>query len=106
VIVDRVLADAKAGDAEARRLYFRYLRRPPPEATFTPEPFELRPMATLQEASEEILRIGVVVAAGQLDHGTGNFLIGILRTFMEGLSGVKTEREIAAADALKSGGQS
>jgi hypothetical protein len=107
-IVAKVIAGAKAGDPEARRIYFRHLRPPPPspapEATFAPAPFDLRAMATLKDASEELLRIAGAVAAGELDHGTGQFLITIIKAFAETLTGVKTEREIAIADGLKPGG--
>jgi hypothetical protein len=75
--------------------------RPP---TFTPTPFELHPIATLKEASEEMLRIAGVVAAGALDHDTGQFLIATIKAFAETLTVVKTEREITLTDALKSGG--
>jgi hypothetical protein len=108
-IVDRLVEEARAGNIAAMGLYFRYLRAPrpspSPEATFTPTPFELHPLTTLQEANVETPRIASAVATGTLDHGTGQFLIASLKVFVETLTGVKTEREIAAADALKPGGK-
>jgi hypothetical protein len=104
-IVSKVVASAKLGDIEARRIYFRFLRPPPPRsATFAPAPFEFRKPATMEEASAETNRIAEAVAIGELDHATGEFLLAALRTFVETLAGVKTEREIAAIDALKPGG--
>jgi hypothetical protein len=105
-IVAKVVASAKLGDIEARRLYFRFLRSPPARgATFTPKPFELRRLATLGEASEEILRVAGVVAAGELDHDTGQLIINAVKVFAETLAGVKTEREIAAGNALANRGK-
>jgi hypothetical protein len=60
-------------------------------------------MATLKEASEEMLRVAGVVAAGELDHDTGQFLIAAIKAFVETLTGVKIEKEIDAGDALATG---
>ncbi|HZZ23594.1 MAG TPA: hypothetical protein VFE60_13930 [Roseiarcus sp.] len=102
VIVDKVVQDAESGDHAARQIYFRFLRPPQPKsASFTPQPFELRKPTTMEEAGAETLRIADAVALGQLDHDSGQFLIAALKTFVETLAGVKIEKEIAAADALK-----
>jgi hypothetical protein len=103
-IVNKTLSEAKAGNFAAMSLYYRYLRPPPPRgATFTSTPFELRAPTTLEDASEELLRIAGVVAIGGLDHATGEFLVTTIRAFVETLTGVKTEKEIALVDALKPG---
>jgi hypothetical protein len=100
-IVDKVIADAKDGDRAAQQIYFRHLRAPTPrEPTFTPEPFPLRPLTTLKDASEETLRVAGAVAEGKLDHDTGAFLVTAIRAFVETLTVVKTEAENAAVDAL------
>jgi hypothetical protein len=101
-IVDKVVSEAKAGNFGAM-LYFRYLRPPPPRATFTPTPFDVPPLATLSDASAELLRVGAAVAMGVLDHQTGEFLVTMVKAFVETQVGVKTEREIALTDASKPG---
>jgi len=73
-------------------------------ATFAPKPFDLKKPATLEEAGAETLRIAGAVAAGELDHDTGEFLIAAIKTYVETLTGIKLEREIAAVDALKAAG--
>jgi hypothetical protein len=55
----------------------------------------------MEEAAAENLRIAEAVAAGTLDHDTGQFLIAALKTHVEILAGVKIEKEIAATEALK-----
>jgi hypothetical protein len=106
-IINGVIRDAKAGDHAARHLFFRFLRpQPARSATFVSRSFELKKLTTIEDASLETLRIAEVVASGDLDHGTGEFLLAAIRAFVETLTGVKTEKEIAATDALKMGGQS
>jgi hypothetical protein len=101
-IVDKVVQDAESGDHAARQIYFRYLRPPQPKtASFTPQPFDFRKPASMEEAAAENLRIAEAVAAGTLDHDTGQFLIAALKTHVEILAGVKIEKEIAATEALK-----
>ena len=103
-IISKVVADAESGDHAARQLYFRFLRPPQPRsATFAPQPFDLHKPATIEEARIETLRVAEAVAAGELDHDTGQFLIAALKAHVEILAGAKLEKEIAAADALKAG---
>jgi hypothetical protein len=78
----------------------------PREATFNLNPFKLNKLTTLEDAGAETLRVAVAVASGELDHDTGQFLVAAIRAFVETLAGVKTEKEIAAADALRVGGRS
>jgi hypothetical protein len=102
-IVDKIVTAAENGDPNAQRMYLQYLRPRPPQPrlpTFAPKPFELNAMATLADAALETQRIAGAVANGELDHDTGQFLIAAIRAFAETLTGVKLEKEIAAADAL------
>jgi hypothetical protein len=103
-IVSKVVAEAKAGDPGARQIYFRYLRPGPPRpASFAPAPFAYMKPTTMAEANAEMNRIAEAVAGGELDLDTGQFLVGAVRAVVETLTGVKIEKEIAAADALKPG---
>jgi hypothetical protein len=74
-------------------------------ATFAPKPFELQKLTTLEEAGAETLRIAGAVATGELDHDTGEFLIAAIKSYVETLTGIKLEKEIAATDALRGAGQ-
>jgi hypothetical protein len=102
-IVKQVVEAAKAGDRPAWQIYFRFLRPAPSRAvTFAAKTIELRKVTTLEEAGEETLRVTAAVAAGELDHDTGSFIISAVRTFMDTLGAVKAEQEDARADvALK-----
>jgi hypothetical protein len=57
LIVDRVVNDAKAGDAEARRIYFRFLRPPLSRETFV-SPIDYTAPETVEDATEEARRAG------------------------------------------------
>jgi hypothetical protein len=71
----------------------------PKAATFAPKPFGFRKPTTMAEANAETTRVAEAVAAGELDHDTGQFLLAAIRLVVETLAGVKLEEQIAAADA-------
>jgi hypothetical protein len=99
-----VTPDLKVRAAAALAQY----QHPRPTASkqpfFTPKPFAFTRPTTLEEAGTETLRVAEVVALGELDHDTGTFVISALRTFIEAVVGIKTEREIALADLAKGSG--
>jgi hypothetical protein len=97
-----VTPDLKVRAAAALAQYQHPKPTAPKQPFFTPKPFAFTRPTTLEEAGAETLRVAEVVALGELDHDTGTFVISALRTYIEAMVGIKTEREITLADLAKS----
>lgn len=99
VIVDRVILGAKAGEAEALRTYFRYLRPPTPRFLNL---IALEPPKTAQEARDAIARITSMVAMGEVDGEHGGRVIAGLEAFL-GAKAAELEAEVEKHRAEEEG---
>jgi hypothetical protein len=79
-IVDKVIEDARAGDIEARRLYFRYLR-PPLHETFL-FPVDYRAPSNAEEARALVLELGERLTKGEMSLQAHDALVGGLRAYL------------------------
>ena len=100
VIVDRVILGAKAGEPEALRVYFRYLRPPTPRFL---NPIALEPPKTAQEARDAIARITSMIAMGEADGEHGSRIIVGLEAFL-GAKAAELEAEVEKHRAEEEGG--
>jgi hypothetical protein len=89
-IVTRVITGAKAGEPEALRVYFRYLRPPTPRFLNL---IALEPPKTAQEARDAIARITSMVAMGEVDGEHGGRVIAGLEAFL-GAKAAELEAEV------------
>jgi hypothetical protein len=80
-IVRKTLSEAKAGNFAAMKLYYRYLRSPPPRMTLALAFSYTRP-TSIDAAREAILDLGVRLARGELTIETHDSLIAGLRAYL------------------------
>jgi hypothetical protein len=99
VIVTRVITGAKAGEPEALRTYFRYLRPPTPRFLNL---IALEPPKTAQEARDAIARITSMVAMGEVDGEHGGRVIAGLEAFL-GARAAELEAEVERHRAEEGG---
>jgi hypothetical protein len=81
VILDRIIAEAKAGDPNARNLYLRHIcpqRRP---ETFL-DPADYKTPETVEEARETILKLGERLIKGDISLETHDALVAGLRAYL------------------------
>ena len=78
-IVERVMLGAENGEAEALRIYFRYLRPQPPRTLGT---VAIAAPRNAQEARDSIAEIVGMLAAGEIDVEHGRALISALEAFL------------------------
>jgi hypothetical protein len=64
-IVDRTIADAKAGNMQAQALYYRFLR--PPRPRLNPTPIEMGKLETIADVRAVAAQLTVRTMGGELD---------------------------------------
>jgi hypothetical protein len=99
-IVKRIVAQAKVGDPESSRLYFRYLRPPSPRTTGAP--VYLEPPKTAEEARGAIARITSMIARAEIDGEHGSRIIAGLQAFL-GAKAAELEAEVEKHRAEEEG---
>jgi hypothetical protein len=100
-IVDRVVNDAKAGDAEARRVYFRHLR-PPPSETFI-GPLDYKAPETVEQARAAILMLGERLAQRQISVEAHDALVNGIRAYLGDKAAEQQRKLDELEDALRGG---
>jgi hypothetical protein len=95
-IIESLIRDAKAGDASARTIYFRFLRPPQPRGTLV-EPIDYSAPKTTEEARAVILTLGERLAKGEIGVEVHDSLIAGLRAYL-GDKAAEQQREL---DRLK-----
>jgi hypothetical protein len=79
-IVNDVIQRAKAGDVEARRLYFRYLRPPLHESFILP--VEYRAPRSPEEARALVLELGERLTRGEISVQAHSVLVEGLKVYL------------------------
>jgi hypothetical protein len=104
-IVAKVIEAAKAGDPEARRLFFRYVRSPPSHETFV-RPTEYTIPQTVEEARGRLLELGERMMRGEIGIEAYEALVSGLRAYL-GDRAAEQQRELdMLKDTLRGGGAS
>jgi hypothetical protein len=81
-IVDKVVNDAQAGDIDARRLYFRYLRPAPSRSETFIGPIDYQAPKTVEDARVRILELGERLARHEISLEAHDSLIGGIKAFL------------------------
>jgi hypothetical protein len=103
IILDRVIAEAKAGDHAARNLYFRYLRPERRPETFLDSTEHKKP-GTVEEARAEILELSERLSKGEISLETHDAKVNDLRIYL-GDTAVEQKRDLDRLKAsLEEGG--
>jgi len=97
-----VIADAKIKDVEARRLYFRYVRPPPPRETFV-GPIDYAAPKTIEEARLRILALGERLAKREISVEAHNALVDNLKAYLSDKATEQQKRLDELEDAVRSG---
>jgi hypothetical protein len=100
-IVEKVVNDAKAGDVEARRVYFRHLRPPPPE-TFV-GPIEYEAPKTIEAARATILELGERLARREISVEAHDALVNGIRAYLGDKAAEQQRKLDELEDALRGG---
>ena len=82
VIIDKIVADAKNGDAEARRLYVRNLRPPPPRSETFIGPIDYVKPSGVEGAREAILALGERAANHEISVEAHDTLVNGLKAYL------------------------
>lgn len=82
-IIDAIIRDAKNNDAEARRLYLRHLRPPPPRGR-PATPIDLPPPTSAREAQDAIAKVTSMIARCEIDGEHGSRVIAGLKEYRDG----------------------
>jgi hypothetical protein len=101
-IVNKVLEEAKAGDIEARRLYFRYLRPPMHECFILPT--EYRAPTNVEEARALVLELGERLTKGELSLQAHDALVGGLRAYLADKAAEHEHRLAELEDVIRNEG--
>jgi hypothetical protein len=102
-IVAKVVADAKAGDAEARRLYFRHLRPPAPKSEQFVGPIPYIVPTTVEMARATILELGSRLAKRDISIEVHDALVNGLKAYLGDKAAEQQRRLDELEDALRNG---
>jgi hypothetical protein len=92
VILDRIIAEAKAGDPNARNLYLRYIRPHQRPETIL-DPVDYKSPESLAEARETVLKLSQRLAKGEISLEMHDALINDLRAYL-GDKAVDQQRQL------------
>jgi hypothetical protein len=96
-IADKIIRDAKAGDANARALYLRYIR-PIRRVETVLKPVEYKAPESVEEARAAILMLSAQLAKGEIGLEMHDALVSDLRAYL-GDKAVEQERMLAKLEA-------
>ena len=99
-IVDAIVRDAKNNDVEARRLYLRHLRPPPPRETFV-GPIDYTKPKTVEEARAALLELGVRLAKHEISVELHDSLIAGIKAYLADRTVEQEERLMRIEDTLR-----
>jgi hypothetical protein len=102
-IVDAIVAAAKLGDIEARRVYFRHLRPPPPHSERYVEPIDYTAPKAVEEARGVILDLGERLAKGTISLEIHDALISGLKVFLADKAADQQRKLDELQEALRAG---
>lgn len=99
-ILKKLVENAKAGDLESLKLYFKMVPRLP---RFAPTPIDLPIVASARDAATQIAEMSARVARGEIDLETYGAAIDGLRAFIMAFGTTELEAELERLRALERG---
>ena len=103
IIIDKIVADAKNGDAEARRLYVRNLRPPPPRPETYIGPIDYVKPTDVEGAREAILVLGERAANHEISVEAHDVLVNGLKVYLADKAAEQQRKLDELEEALRGG---
>jgi len=103
IIIDKIVADAKNGDAEARRLYVRNLRPPPPRSETFIGPIDYVKPSGVEGAREAILALGERAAKHEISVEAHDTLVNGLKVYLADKAAEQQRKLDELEEALRGG---
>jgi hypothetical protein len=100
-IVKQVIANAKAGDVEARRVYFRFLRPSRPETYIGPIDYEAP--KSVEEGRAVILELGERLVKREISVEAHDALVNGIRAYLGDKAAEQQKKLDELEDALRGG---
>jgi hypothetical protein len=99
-LIEKVLAEAEAGDPEARKLIWKLLPSP---LRYVGNRFAFGPLTDAASALRCIAKVGQMVSAGRLDIASAEFFCGLADRFLKHYQAEKIEADIEAIRRMQRG---
>ena len=102
-IVKQVIANAKAGDVEARRVYFRFLRPPPSRPETYIGPIDYEAPKSVEGGRAAILELGERLAKHEISVEAHDALVNGIRAYLGDKAAEQQKKLDELEDALRGG---
>jgi hypothetical protein len=103
-IVDKTIAEAKAGSVHAQALYYKFLRPPPPRSELFIGPIEYTKPTDVESAREAILALGERAARREISVEAHDVLVNGLKAYLGDKAAEQQRKLDELEEALRASG--